>query len=178
MAADGFGSQKRRASTMVKDVSETQCCPKFDPEPWHDKEVRWERKLFVKDTVTQLMDKPLIESFGRAVAEMWKRIEDAGANPDSNDFIMLATESSPSEGELYIHVTKEVPNAENVRLSGTYITKVFDGPYSAAPKWIEEMTRYANQEGKTVKNHYLYYTTCPKCAETYGHNYTVAFAEI
>ena len=163
---------------MIKNDSETQCCPRFDPEPWHDKEMKWENKLFVKDTVVQFMHKPLIEAFGRAVAEMWKRIEDAGANPDIKDFIMLATESSPSEGELYIHVTKEVPNAENVRLSGTYITKVFDGPYSAAPKWIEEMTGHASQKGKTVKRHYLYYTTCPKCARTYGHNYTVAFAEI
>ena len=131
-----------------------------------------------KDTVTQFMHKPLIGAFGKAVAGMWKRIEDAGANPDVKDFIMLATESSPSKGELYIHVAKEVPNSENVRLSGTYITKVFDGPYNAAPKWIKEMTQYVNQKGKTVKKHYFYYTTCPKCAKIHGHNYVVAFAEV
>jgi hypothetical protein len=163
---------------MTKNAGETQCCPRFDPEPWHDKEISWESKLFVKDSVAQLMHKPLIEAFGKAVAEMWTRSEDAGANPDIKDFIMLATESSSSKGELYIHVAKEIPNAENVRLSGVYMTKVFDGPYSAAPKWIEKMTRYVNHEGKTEKKHYLYYTTCPKCAEIYGHNYVVAFAEV
>jgi hypothetical protein len=163
---------------MERNDRATECCPRFDPEPWHDKEIRWENKLFVRDSVAQLMHKPLIEAFGKAVAEMWKRIEDAGASPDIEDFIMLATESSPSKGELYIHVAKEVPNAGNVRLSGIYMTKVFDGPYSAAARWIEEMTRYVNQKGKTVKRHYLYYTTCPKCAEIYGHNYVVAFAEV
>ena len=163
---------------MARNDRATECCPRFDPEPWHDKDVTWENKPFVRDFVVQLMHKPLIEAFGKAVAEMWKRIEGAGANPDIEDFIMLATESSPSKGELYVHVAKEVPNAENVRLSGTYITKVFDGPYSAAPKWIREMTRYVHQKSKTVKRHYLYYTTCPKCARVHGHNYVVAFAEV
>ena len=163
---------------MARNDRAAECCPEFDPEPWHDKEIRWENKLFVKDTVTQFMHKPLIGAFGKAVAEMWKRIEDAGANPDVKDFSMLATESSPWKGELYIHVTKEVPNAENVRLSGTYITKVFDGPYNAAPKWIKEMTQYVNQKGMTAKKHYFYYTTCPKCAKIHGHNYVVAFAEV
>ena len=163
---------------MTKNDSVAQCCLKFDPEPWHDKEIRWENKLFIKDTLTQVMHMPPIGAFGEAVVGIWKRIEEAGANPDIKDFIMLATESSPSNGELYIHVTKEVPNAENVKLSGTYLTKVFDDPYDAAPKWIKEMTQHANQKGKTVKRHYLYYTTCPKCAEMYGHNYVVAFAEV
>jgi hypothetical protein len=75
-------------------------------------------------------------------------------------------------------VTKEVPNAENVKLSGTYITKVFDGPYNAVPKWIKETNHYVTQKGKTVKRYYFYYTTCPKCAKIYGHNYVVAFAEV
>lgn len=163
---------------MTKNDRAAQCCPKFDPEPWHDKEIGWENKLFVKDTVTQFVHMPLPGAFGKAVARMWKRIEDAGANPDVKDFIMLATESSPWKGELYIHVTKEVPNAENVNLAGTYLTKVFDGPYNAVPKWIKEMTEYVNKKGKTVKKHYFYYTTCPKCARIYGHNYVVAFAEV
>jgi len=63
------------------------------------------------------MHMPLPGTFGRKVGRMWKKIEDAGANPDTKDFIMLATESSPWKGELYINVTKEVPNAENVKLS-------------------------------------------------------------
>jgi len=163
---------------MTRDAREAQCCPKFDPEPWHDKEITWEDKIFAKDTVMQFMHMPLPGAFGRVVRRMWKRIEDAGASPDSKDFIMLSTESSPWKGELYISVTKEVPEAENVRLSGTYITKAFDGPYSAVPKWMKEMAEYVQQKGKTVRKYYFYYTTCPKCAKIHGHNYVVAFAEV
>jgi len=163
---------------MTKNDSGAQCCPKFDPEPWHDKETTWKDKLFVKDTVTQFMHMPLPGTFGKTVSRMWKKIEDAGAGPDSKDFIMLATESSPWKGELYINVTREIPNAENVKLSGTYMTRVFDGPYNAIPKWIKEMTQHLDQKGKTAKKYYFYYTTCPKCAKIHGHNYVVAFAEV
>jgi len=163
---------------MTKHDGETQCCPTFDPEPWHDKEITWESKLFVKDTVMQFMHMLLPGTFSRTVGRMWKRIEEAGATPDTEDFLMLAAESSPWKGEIYISVTKEIPNAGNVRLSGTYITKVFDGPYNAARKWIKEMGQYVNQQDKTAKKYYFYYTTCPKCAKIHGHNYTVAFAEV
>ncbi|MFC1911906.1 hydrolase, partial [Chloroflexota bacterium] len=116
---------------MTKHNIDTQCCPKFDPDPWCDKEIIWKDKLFVKDTMMQFMHTPLPGVFGKKVGRMWKKIEDAEANPNIKDFIMLATESSPWKGEVYINATKEVPNAENVKLSGTYITKVFDGPYNA-----------------------------------------------
>ena len=163
---------------MTKHDGDTQCCPKFDPEPWHDKEIVWKDKLFIKNTMMQFMHIPLPGTFGKSVGRMWKKIEDAGANPDIKDFLMLATESSAWKGEVYINATKEVPNTENVRLSGTYMTKVFDGPYNAVPKWIKEMDQYVSQQGKAVKKYYFYYTTCPKCTKTYGHNYVVAFAEV
>jgi hypothetical protein len=163
---------------MTRNDGERQCCPRFDPDPWQDKEITWENKLFVKDTVVQFMHMPLPRQLGKAVGSMWKKIEEAGATPDTDDFLMLAAESSPWKGEVYISVTKEVPNAENVRLSGTYITKVFDGPYNAVPKWIREIDQHASHRGKAVKKYYFYYTTCPKCARIYGHNYVVAFAEV
>ena len=40
------------------------------------------------------------------------------------------------------------------------------------------MTRYVTQQGKQAKKCYFYYTTCPKCAKVYGHNYVVVFAEV
>ena len=156
----------------------TECCPKFDPQPWNEREFIWKDKLFVKGSMAQFMHMPLPGTFSKTVARLWKKIEDAGANPDIRDFLMLATESSPWRGEVYINATKEVPDAENVRLSGTYITKVFDGPYNAVPKWIKEMDQYLTLKGKTVKKYYFYYTTCPRCAKKYGHNYVVAFAEV
>ncbi|MFH1639753.1 MAG: hydrolase [Chloroflexota bacterium] len=164
---------------MEKPTGETTpCCPKFNPEPWDEKEITWQDKLFVKDSMVQFMHMPLPGAFAKTVGRMWKKIEEAGANPDIADFLMLAYDPSPWKDEVYINVTKEVPDAENVRLSGTYLTKVFDGPYNAVPKWIQEMARFVNEKGRKVKKYYCYYTTCPKCAKIYGHNYIVFFAEV
>jgi hypothetical protein len=163
---------------MTGSDKNTECCPKFDPEPWQEKELIWKDKLFIRETIPQFMHIPLPGTFGKAVGGMWKKIEDAQAKPDTNDFIMLSSESSPWKGEIFINTTKEVPNAENVKFSGTYLTKVFDGPYNAVPKWIKEMAPYVAEKGKSVKRWFFYYTTCPKCAKKYGHNYVVAFAEV
>jgi hypothetical protein len=160
------------------DNRESQCCPEFDPEPWEGKEVVWKDKLFVRDTMPQVFHMPLPGSFAKAVTRMWKKIEDAGAKPGDKDFLMLASETSQWKGELFINVIKEVPDAENVKLSGTYLTKVFDGGYNDVPKWIKEMEDYAAKKGKKPGNYYFYYTTCPKCAKKYGHNYTVVFAGV
>jgi len=32
--------------------------------------------------------------------------------------------------------------------------------------------------GKMAEKYYFYFTTCPKCAQKYGHNYIVAFAQV
>lgn len=154
------------------------CCPKFDPEPWNEKSHRWNEKLFIKDTVRQIFHKPRPSSIQKVVGGMWQKAQDAKAAPEIKDFLLLATDPSPWKSELYMTVTKEVPGAENVRLSGNYLSKVFDGPYNAVPKWIKEMENYVLSEGKKVKKYYIYFTTCPKCAKIYGHNYAVAFAQV
>lgn len=43
--------------------SETGCCPRFDTEPWDEKEVMFEDKLFVKDRVRSFFHIPL--NFGK-----------------------------------------------------------------------------------------------------------------
>ena len=163
---------------MTNAKTAAECCPKFDPEPWQEKELIWKDKLFIKETVPQFMQIPLPGTFGKAVGRMWQKIEDARAEPEMKDFIMLSTESSPWKGEVYITTTKEVPNAKNVKFSGTYLTKVFDGPYNDVPKWIKEMTPYVAAKGKSVKKWFFYYTTCPKCAKKYGKNYVAVVAQV
>lgn len=153
-----------------------ECCPRFDPSPWQEKEHVWKDKLFIQDNVTQLFHIPL--NMGKVVTRMWKKIEGAGASPPKEEFLMLAYDPSPWKSELYMSVTKEVPGAKNVKLSGTFLTKVYDGPYNAVPKWIRDMDAYVASKGKKVIKYYFYYTTCPKCAKKWGHNYCVAFARV
>ena len=63
-------------------------------------------------------------------------------------------------------------------LSGTFLTKVFEGPYQDVGTWAEEMREYVKSKGRALKKMYFSYTTCPKCAKAYGKNYVVLFAQI
>lgn len=160
------------------DTQNQNCCPRFDPEPWDEKTHIWEDKLFIKDSVRLLFHQPLPSKVAKMTERMWQMAQDAGATPDIKDFLMLAHDPSPWKGEFYIAVTKEVPGIENVRLSGEFLSKVFDGPYNAVPKWVKEMNEYLTEQGKPAKKYYFYFTTCPRCAKVYGHNYAVAFVEV
>ena len=154
------------------------CCPKFNPDLWDEKTHNWEEKPFIRDTVKQLFHRPLPISFKRTVGRMWQKVQDAEADPDIKDFLLLAYDPSPWKSELYMTVTKEIPGAQNVKLSGTYLSKVFDGPYNAVPQWMKEMEKYVSSKGKKTKKYFFYFTTCPKCAKIYGHNYAIAFAQV
>jgi hypothetical protein len=154
------------------------CCPVFDPALWDEKTHVWEKKLFIKDIVPQLFHQPLPWSVNRTIQRMWNKALEADAAPEMKEFLLLAYDPSPWKSEFYMTVTKEIPGTENVQLSGTFLSKVFDGPYNAVPKWIEEMSQYVHSSGKTGGKYYIYFTTCPKCARLYGHNYAVVFAEV
>jgi hypothetical protein len=65
-----------------------------------------------------------------------------------------------------------------VKFSGTFLTKVFEGPYRNAPKWHKQMQEFTASQGKPMKKMYFYYTACPKYAKIYGKNYVIAVAEI
>ena len=56
------------------------------------------------------------------------------------------------------------------------MTRVFDGPYNAIPRFIKEMDEYLKESGKAAKDYYVHYAYCPKCAKEQGHNYMVLFA--
>ncbi|MFO7616419.1 MAG: hydrolase [Bacteroidales bacterium] len=155
-----------------------ECCPEFDPVPYHNQEHIWKDKLFIKDSMPTFLHMPLPGQFGKVVTRMWKKIEAAGASPEAKDFLMLSADPTAWRSELYINTLKEVSGAENVRLSGTFMSRVFDGPFQDIRKWVKEMEDWMKQEGKPVKNLYFYYTTCPKCAKKYGHNYVVGFAQV
>ena len=85
---------------------------------------------------------------------------------------------SASKGEHLFATTRNVPGEEMVRISGEFITRVFEGPYRHAKEWAHEMETAAEAAGHTAKRVYMFYTTCPKCARAYGKNYVVGVAEI
>lgn len=155
-------------------VAETGCCPRFSPGPWDEKEIVWKDKTFVKDHVHSLFHIPL--DMGRKVVKNQKLIDEAGAKPETP--MMLSDERSPWGSDIFIDVTKPVSGAEMTTVSGTFLTKVFEGPYRDAGKWVEEMRRYVASKGRAIDTLYFGYTMCPRCAKAYGKNYVVLFAKV
>lgn len=160
--------------TINSTIQPTGCCEPFNPEPWQDKEITWQDKLFVKDQVASFLHIPL--NMGKKIIKNMALIEKAGAKAPHQ--LMLCDEKSLWGVDVYIDVAKEVPGARMSALSGTFLTKVFEGPYQNAGKWAKEMMNYVKSKNKNLKKLYFSYTTCPKCAKAYGKNYVVLFAQI
>ncbi len=160
---------------MNMDKSATGCCPRFDPAAWDGAEVDFRDKPFVRATTVNFMHVPL--NIGSVFQRTWAKVERAGAAP-TEDYLILSTDPSPWRGEHFFAVAQPVPDAENVTLSGHYLTKVFEGPFRDAGKWVRETVQYVQLQGKQMRKLYFFYTTCPKCARQFGKNYVVAFAEV
>jgi hypothetical protein len=154
--------------------SPTGCCPPFDPTSFKQGEVLWTDKLFVSDHVVAFLHIPL--NLGRRVVRNQRLIDLAGATPVQP--LMLCHDKSPWGTDIYIEVTKPVSGAKMARLSGTYVTRLYEGPYSQAGKWAEDMHRHVAAQGRDIERIYFAYTTCPSCARAYGKNYVVLFAQV
>jgi hypothetical protein len=157
------------------DRSATGCCPPFDPAGWDEQEFEFCEWLFVRATTVNFLHIPL--NMGSMMKRTWAKIQQAAAAPQDS-YLVLSTDPSPWRGEHYFLVTRDVPNAQMVRLSGRHRTKAFEGPYRDAGKWAREMERYVQSQGESLQTLYFFYTTCPRCAKVYGKNYVVAFAAV
>ncbi len=80
-------------------------------------------------------------------------------------------------GDILVAVDKTVAGVRMETLSGTFFTKVFEGPFRDTGKWMEQMEAYVKEKGHKVERIYSYYATCPKCAKHFGANRVVLFAK-
>lgn len=153
----------------------TGCCPRFSPAGWDEQELHFRDKLFVEAHTRSAFHIPL--NMGGMYTRTMEAITNAGAL-DDDDLIVLSHDPSPWSGEHLFSVKKDVPGQQMTRLSGEYLTKVFEGPYKDVPHWEEAMASFVESRGKQLDKMYFYYTTCPKCAKTYGKNFVVAVAQV
>ncbi len=153
----------------------TGCCPRFKPQGWDQQDLHFKDKLFVRATTRSLFHIPL--DMGGVFKRTFAAIEASGAR-DNDDFIVLSRDLSSWAAEHLFAVRKEVPGAAMVRLSGDYITKVFEGPFRNMPLWEKEIAQIVAGRGKRIGKTYFFYTTCPRCAKHYGRNYVVGVAEM
>lgn len=153
-----------------------ECCPEFNTKAWNEKIHQWKDKLFLQDEVRQVMHIPL--NMETVVKRMFKKIEDADASPANKDFLMLCYDPSPWKSEIYMTVTKNIPEGKITKLTGTFISRVYDGPYNHVPQWIKENDEYLASKNLKAKKYYFHFAYCPKCMKKYGHNYCVTFAQV
>ena len=152
----------------------SECCPRFDPGPWDGVSLTWEGKRFVKDRVRSFLHIPM--NFGAVMTRNMAAIEAAGAKPET--MVVLSDENSLWGADVYLEVAKDVPGASMATISGTFLSKVFEGPYRNIRRWIEDMKAFVRGQGKEIRKLYFFYTTCPKCAKKYGKNYVVILAQV
>ena len=91
---------------------------------------------------------------------------------------LFSGENSFWGADVYVEVSKDIPGARMATISGSFLSKVFEGSYGNIGHWIEEMKRFVQSRGKVVERLYFFYTTCPKCAKLHGKNYVVILAQI
>ncbi len=156
-------------------VNTTGCCPRFNPEGWDGAELHFENKPFVKASTRSLAHVPL--NMGRVFSRVLGHIEDQGAS-DPHQTIVLSRDLSPWESEHLFAVTKPVADEEMTSLSGDFVTKVFEGSYQHARDWYSEMQALADKRGTPAKAVHFFYTTCPKCAKTYGKNHVIGVVQV
>ncbi len=151
-----------------------ECCPRFDPGPWDGAEFQWEGKGFVKGRVSAFFHMPL--NFGKVMRGLDRRIAEAGAQ--AGQPMSLSGNSSRWGMDLYVAVDGEVPGAENLTLSGRFVSKAYEGPYDEVGAWLKDFQRFAEDKGLTLDEVYTWFTTCPGCAKLHGENHVVIIGRL
>jgi len=75
----------------------TECCPRFDPEPWNEKQLVWRDKSFVRDRVTSVFHIPL--NYGAVMARNLEPNQAAGALASPR--VILTDENSLWGADVY-----------------------------------------------------------------------------
>lgn len=156
------------------DNSETGCCARLDVEQWDHKTLHWDEKPFLHDHARAVLHVPL--NMSSVMTRDHAAIEAAQAY--AADPICLCDSGSPWKTDTYIALDREVPGVDVVTMSGTFMTRVFEGPYRNTADWAKELAEYVRGHGREIDRTYFYYPSCPKCAEQFGHNYAVGFAKL
>jgi hypothetical protein len=154
---------------------EKECCPKFNPKPWDGKTFVWKNKKFIKGNVFTIFYIPM--NFGSIMTRLMEKIDSANAKCVEN-IGGLSDHTSKWNMNIYVAVDKKIPEAENVTISGKFLSKVYEGPFKNTGKWCKDFEAYAKSKSVSIKKQYMWYTACPKCAKKYGKNYVVIVGEI
>lgn len=159
--------------TEVDEV--TGCCPVFHPEAWDNQIFDFSDYVFIKEHSLSFMHIPL--NLGAAMTRAQKAIDQAHQGyPDR--YLILSKDLSPWKTEHFFLVKGPVEDYELKKIKGNYLAKVYDGPFKDITQWIKAYMDETHGMHLNVETFFMFYTTCPACAKTYGHNYVVILGKI
>ncbi len=158
----------------VRGMTEEKCCPRLKKEDWDKKEVEWKEKPFYKTKYHSLFHIPI--NFGAVVGKAMEEITSRGL--DEEPAMTFSKEESIFSSTLLIALKRDAKDLETERLSGKYISMIFENGYRQTPKWIREVEKYIEGQGKVAKDFLFWYVTCPRCARKYGKTQTVILAKV
>jgi hypothetical protein len=149
------------------------CCPPFDPAPWDGQIHDWQGKLFIKASIPTFFYVPI--GFGTVMKRLDQLVRSVGGSLAGN--LCLSEHVSRWRMDVYLAVGQEIAGADNVRLTGRFLSKVYEGPFSETARWCYDFEQVAKARGLAVSRWLMWYTTCPRCARKYGRNYVVIFGQ-
>ena len=156
-----------------------ECCPPFDVQKWDKKTFNWEKEHFIKDTIGTFFHYPFPPIVRKKITKLRAIALHAQATiHDKSEGLILLYDPSPFLSEIHYRVMREVEGADNSEFSGTFVTRVFDGPYKEIPRFMHQMKRYLTERNLTAEKYFIHYAYCPDCAKAHGHNYMVFFAQV
>jgi len=157
-------------------INETGCCARPNVEPWDRTTIEFKNRKFIRLHTRSMMFIPL--NMSDIMTELQEIAEGAKATMPPQEAMVLSRDLTPWRAEQLYAVSKVVEGADNVTIDGKFASIVFEGDYSKAKNWFDDMVEYASELGSKSEEIYFFYTTCPKCAEHYGKNYVVGLAKL
>ena len=165
-----------RPPNTYTNQNETGCCAVPNTKGWDKKKIVLKDRHFIRMYTRSFLHIPL------NMSSVMKALHEAATSNDAKlepeQAIILSKDVSPWKAEQLYGVISPIEGMDNVKIDGTFLTMVFEGPYKDAKKWYDALQEYAKEQGYTASDVYFFYTTCPKCVEYYGKNYTIGLAKI
>lgn len=153
----------------------TGCCPVFHPEMYDNQVFDLSDYNFIQVSTLSFMYMPL-----NMDKVFTRTMEAINLNKQAYDdrYLILSKDINPFKCNHYFLVKGDVEGYETHKIKGQFYTKVYDGEFKQISSWIKDFENQLKAKNSSLKDMYVFYTTCPNCAKVYGHNYVVLFGKL
>jgi len=123
------------------------CCPKFNIQKRDEKTHHRDKKMFIKESMRTFFHIPRPATISKKISNAWKEIQAQNAYSGKNeDYLILFHDPSAFKSDIFLTTDKKVEGFENVEISGDFESKVFEGPYQDAPKFMKQMEKHLQKQ--------------------------------